>query len=154
VLAVALLPACTSSDEPAPAATGPVAVPSAGPPLPPADARACAALVEALPDEVDPGVRRRPVEGDDARSAAWGDPPVVLRCGVTESDRPEEPAQVNGVLWSVRDIGAGFLWTTQDRVPVVSVEVPDAYPNVAEIVNPLAEPVRQAVPLPSPAPSP
>ena len=76
----------------------------------------------------------------------------MLQCGVQESDRPEEPAQVNGVLWSVRDIGAGFRWTTQDRVPAVSVEVPDAYDNGAELVNPLAEPLEAAIPLPSAAP--
>jgi hypothetical protein len=124
-----------------------VPVPSAGPALSPADAQACRALLAALPDEIDPGVARRPVEGDDGRSAAWGDPAVVLQCGVAESDRPEEPAQVNGVLWSVRDIGAGYRWTTQDRRPAVAVEVPDAYANVAELVVPLAEPVQSAVPL-------
>jgi hypothetical protein len=129
-----------------------VPAPSAGPTLSPADATACGALLDALPDEIDPGVERRPVEGDDGRTAAWGDPAVVLQCGVAESDRPEEPAQVNGVLWSVRDIGAGYRWTTQDRVPAVAVDVPDAYPNVAELVVPLADPVEQAIPLPAPTP--
>ena len=126
--------------------------PSALPALSPADAQACRALLDALPDEVDPGVTRRPVDGDDGRAAAWGDPPVVLLCGVAESDRPEEPAEVNGVLWSVRDIGPGYRWTTQDRVPAVAVDIPDAYENVAELVVPLAEPVSQAIPLPTPTP--
>ena len=130
-----------------------MAVPAPSTTLAPAQAPACGALLAALPDEVDPGVRRRPVQDDDGRTAAWGDPAVVLRCGVQESDRPEEPAQVNGVLWSVRDIGAGFLWTTQGRVPVVSVEVPDAYENGAELVNPLAEPLQRTVPVVSPAPT-
>jgi hypothetical protein len=43
---------------------------------------ACAALIASLPDELDTGVRRRPVTGDDTRTAAWGDPPITLRCGV------------------------------------------------------------------------
>ena len=129
--------------------------PSAGAPLSPADAQACRALLDALPDEVDPGVTRRPVEGDDGRTAAWGDPAVVLQCGVAESDRPEEPAQINDVLWSVRDIGAGYRWTTQDRVPAVAVDVPDAYENVAELVVPLTGPVQSAIPLvPPTAPPP
>ena len=144
------LAACTAADAPAPAATGPVPPPSPGPSLVPEQARACAALLDALPDEIDPGVRRRPVPGGDGRAAAWGDPAVVLQCGVEESDRPEEPAQVNGVLWSVRDIGAGFRWTTQDRVPAVAVDVPDAYDNGAELVVPLAQPVSRAIPLPAP----
>jgi len=131
-----------------------VPAPSAGPALSTAEAQACRALLDALPDEVDPGVIRRPVEGGGGRVAAWGDPAVVLQCGVEESDRPEEPAQVNGVLWSVRDIGAGYRWTTQDRVPAVAIDIPDAYENVAELVVPLAEPVQRAIPLPAPTPTP
>lgn len=136
-----LLAGCTAAQEPAPAATGPVAVPSPSAELTDAQAQACAELVAALPDEIDPGVRRRPVEGDADRAAAWGDPPVVLTCGVPEPDRPDEPAGVNGVLWSVRDIGPGFRWTTEDLAVPVAVEIPDAYDNGAELVNPLAEPL-------------
>ncbi len=55
---------------------------------------------------------------------------------------------MNGVLWSVRDIGAGYRWTTQDRVPAVAVDIPDAYENVAELVVPLAGPVQATIPLP------
>ena len=153
LLTVGLVAGCTgSSDEPAPAATGPVPAP---PPasLPPAAAAACADLLAALPGELDPGVRRRPVEGDDPRAAAWGDPAVVLLCGVPRPDRPDEPASVNGVLWSVRDVGAGFLWTTSELGVAVSVEVPDAYDNPAELVNPLAEPLRSTLPGPSPSPA-
>jgi hypothetical protein len=115
-------------------------------------ASACAALVAALPDEIDPGVRRRPVEGDATRTAAWGDPAVVLQCGVEPPDRPEEPAQVNGVLWSVRDIGAGFRWTTEELAVPVAVEIPDAYENGAELVNPLAEPLLATLPAATPSP--
>ncbi|TAL21395.1 MAG: DUF3515 family protein, partial [Frankiales bacterium] len=127
LLAAALLllvTGCTSSgDDPAPRATGPVdvEVPSVT-----ADVRrACAALVAALPVEVDPGVRRRPVTGDDALTAAWGDPPVTLACGVPDPDRPDEPVTVNGVGWSVRDIGAGYRWTTRDLAVNVAVDIPD-----------------------------
>ena len=140
-----LLPAagCTSSDEPAPKATGPVDVPA--PSVSREVRAACAALVAALPVEVDPEVRRRPVTGDAALTAAWGDPPVTLECGVPDPDRPDEPVTVNGVAWSVRDIGAGYRWTTRDLTLNVAVEIPDAYDNGAEIVNPLAEPILAAL---------
>ena len=91
-------------------------------------------------------MRRRPVEGTPGRLAAWGDPPVTLECGVTLPERPEEPVSVNGVLWSVRDIGAGFRWTTTGRTVDVAVEIPDAYENGAELVNPLAAPIEQNLP--------
>ena len=106
----------------------------------------CAALVAALPDEIDPGVRRRPVVREAGRTAAWGDPAVTLECGVPEPDRPDEPAEVNGVRWTVRDIGAGFRWTTSDRGVFVAVDIPDRYENGAELVNPLAEPISRTLP--------
>ncbi len=147
LLAAALLllsTGCTSSgDDPAPQATGPVdvEVPSVSDEV----RRSCAALVAALPVEVDPGVRRRPVTGDDALTAAWGEPPVTLACGVPDPDRPDEPVTVNGVGWSVRDIGAGYRWTTRDLAVNVAVDVPDAYENGAEIVNPLCAPILAAL---------
>lgn len=111
-------------------------------------------MIEALPDEVDPGVRRRPVSGSADSTAAWGDPPVTLLCGAEPPDRPEEEVVVNGVPWSVRDIGAGFRWTTRGFAVTVAVDVPDAYANGAEIVNPLAAAVSRLPRLPSPAPTP
>ena len=107
---------------------------------------ACALLTASLPFEVDPGVQRRSVVGDRELTAAWGDPPVTLECGVPEPDRPEEPVVVNGVTWSVRDIGAGFRWTTRDRVANVAVEIPDAYENGAEIVNPISTQLQMTAP--------
>ena len=106
----------------------------------------CDALIAALPDEIDPGVRRRPVAREAGRTAAWGDPAVTLECGVPEPDRPDEPAEVNQVRWTVRDIGAGFRWTTSDRAVFVAVDIPDRYENGAELVNPLAEPISRTLP--------
>ena len=107
----------------------------------------CGRLFEALPDEVDPGVSRRPVRGDDRLTAAWGEPPVTLTCGGAAPDRPDQPVVVNGVAWTVRDIGPGFEWTTSGRAVNIVVQIPDAYANGAEIVNPLSGPVADAIPL-------
>jgi hypothetical protein len=98
-------------------------------------------LLEALPAELDPGVERRTLAGDSARLAAWGDPPVVLECGAGLPDRQEEEVTVNGLAWTVRDSGAGYRWTTRELVVPVAVEIPDAYDNPAELVNPLAAPL-------------
>ena len=132
--------------------------------MPAADLAVCAALLAALPGEIDPGVERREVEvevgdeadpGADGRFAVWGDPVVVLECGVPLPDRLEPPAIVNGVAWTVRDIGPGFRWTTRDLTVNVSVDIPDVYANGAELINPLAAPLLQTVSVaPSPTPSP
>ena len=97
-------------------------------------------------------MRRRPVSQDSDTAAAWGDPPVILQCGVPAPDRPEEEVVINGVTWSVRDIGAGFRWTTVGRAVNVAVEIPDAYANGAEIVNPLADSLARTVPTVAPSP--
>jgi hypothetical protein len=69
----------------------------------------------------------------------------VLECGVPLPDRQEEQVTVNGLAWTVRDSGAGFRWTTRELPVPVAVEVPDAYDNPAELVNPLAEPLRETL---------
>lgn len=51
------------------------------PALSAADAEACRGLVEALPDEL-AGLERVEVAGDAELGAAWGDPAIVLTCGV------------------------------------------------------------------------
>lgn len=56
-------------------------VPVDEPDLTTAEERACSELLAALPDTVD-GADRREVEPAGAPAAAWGDPAIVLRCGV------------------------------------------------------------------------
>ena len=74
----------------------------------------------------------------------------MLECGVALPDRQEEEVEVNGLAWTVRDSGAGFRWTTRELPVAVAVEIPDAYGNPAELVNPLAEPLREALGGPPP----
>jgi hypothetical protein len=69
------------------------------------DAAACRDLVAALPAEVD-GQERREVGGGDGRAAAWGDPAIVLRCGVPRPPDFTDTAtciEVNGTGWYVPD---------------------------------------------------
>lgn len=69
------------------------------------DAVACRDLVAALPDEVD-GQERRAISGDDGLVAAWGDPAIVLRCGVPRPADFTDTAtciQANGTGWYVPD---------------------------------------------------
>ena len=95
------------------------------------DASACKDLREALPERVD-GLERRAVEPEDAYAAAWGDPPVVLRCGVHEPPAFDEYSScqiTNGVAWFIPDEQitgepVDITMTTVGRSPVVEVRLP------------------------------
>ena len=68
-----------------------------------ADARACAALLNALPRRVADQTKRR-VDDGSGYAAAWGDPAIELRCGVprpTGLDRFASCQVANGVGWFI-----------------------------------------------------
>ena len=102
-----------------------------------AEAEQCRDLVSDLPDEVD-GLEQRDTDPDSDLVAAWGDPAVVLRCGVAKP--PELVAsslcyEVNGVGWFATENGEPLdgsgpttgtvVFTTIGRSPYVEVTVPD-----------------------------
>ena len=97
----------------------------------------CTALVAALPDQVLQSTRRPTEPG--VLTAAWGDPPITLRCGV-----PTPPAltpsseclEVDGVGWFAEDGEGGVLFTTVGRAVAVEVGVPADYaPEVEPLVD-------------------
>ena len=87
----------------------------------------CAGVISALTgaDEV-AGRERREVSAQSA--AAWGDPPVVLRCGVEPPGPTTDSCiSVDGTDW-VQSVDADTgeaRYTTYGRVPAVEVLVPD-----------------------------
>lgn len=111
---------------------------------------ACAALVLATPDSLGNGLTRRHTTAQ--ATTAWGDPAIVLRCGVeppgptTERCVTVQSAQGPSIDWLVvQDDGAGgattgptptgqptagaagdWTFTTYGRVPAVEVHVPAA----------------------------
>jgi hypothetical protein len=117
------------------------------------DARACARLVHALPRTV-AGQPRRQVEATQrSRSAAWGDPAIVLRCGVGRPPgltRFSTCQTVNGVDWFIPESQitghpADILMTTVGRAQYVAVSVPrDYWPPAAAMVD-LAPAVKHAI---------
>jgi hypothetical protein len=87
----------------------------------------CRRLVAALPSKVD-DLHRRRVSPDDATTAAWGDPPVLLRCGVarpTGITMTSMLAGVNGIYWFIdqRDPDVR-VWTTTQLRANVEVRIP------------------------------
>ncbi len=94
--------------------------------LPPQHANA---LVDDLPDAVQEG-ERRPTSPESDLTAAWGDPVIVLRCGVSSPAAYDPTAQlveVNGVEWFPEELEHGYRFTTFGRSAFVEVTVPDRY---------------------------
>ena len=92
--------------------------------------------------------------GRSAYAAAWGDPRIVLRCGVQVPDAYRPDAQmvvVNDIAWFGEQGPDGYTFTAVGRTPLVEVFVPDRYaPEVNPLVD-LAEPMRQGTRVSGPA---
>jgi Protein of unknown function (DUF3515) len=106
--------------------SGPLPVATVG--QPGADSAACMTLMPRLPAEL-AGSKTRAIEGGGDGIAAWGDPAVILRCGL---ETPEELTcssaltQVDGVSW-LQLAGDGLPETTYiaaDRSVRIAVTVP------------------------------
>jgi hypothetical protein len=117
----------------------PVEVP---PPTAEADA-ACPALVQALPLDL-LGEPARLVDSDTPYAAAWGDPAVVLVCGVPQPEGlvpGEGLITINGVTWFVEQSDEATTWTAVDRSVNVEVRLPpdvDSAP-VTVLSGPIAD---------------
>ena len=144
VAAVLLLGGCSGSSDGRPL--------HLRPPTPaPGASTACTRLEGALPQRLDgrPRVRVTPTS---PYTAAWGDPPVVLRCGVA---RPKgltatsEVIEVNGVAWFLVETRAAYVFTTVGRRAFVEARVPTSVARAdatAPLVD-LARPVARSIPL-------
>lgn len=111
---------------------------------------ACQALLGDLPDTL-AGQERRDIAPEGALAAAWGDPAIVLRCGVDQPAAMSPDAQVvevDGVTWLPEELTAGYVFTTYGRTAFVEVTVPDDYAPEGSVLVGLAGPVKQAVPQP------
>jgi hypothetical protein len=125
------------------------------PPVTPEAQASCPAVMSALPLELTGETSRR-VQSDSLFAYAWGEPPVVLVCGV---DRPAgfvvgvSAIQINGVQWYVdTDDPDTTVWTTVDRPVYVQVSLPaavDSGPVTALSTTLAAElPYREPTPAP------
>jgi hypothetical protein len=107
----------------------------------------CGALLADLPGSV-AGLERRGLE-QDVQAAAWGDPPVVLRCGVATPEAfgpTSQCAAVDGVDWFGETTADGFRFTTVYRSVNVEVDVPGVHDPAADVLVDLAPSVVKHVP--------
>ena len=100
----------------------------------------CAQVIVALPLEVG-GQPQRATESAENNVAAWGDPPIVLTCGI---DLPAayEPtstlADASGISWLPEPLDNGTLFTTIGRNPRVQVAVPSWVESPSSVLGELA----------------
>lgn len=153
VTAVVISRVPVQSDTPAgtTAAITNVAPTSAG-----AGAALCKDLLDALPASVGE-LTQRPVPGNSV-AAGWGDPPVVLVCGVPKPEglvATSELSGVNNVSWLVKNAidtssygipGENTVWTAVDRKVYVTVAIPNSQDNPS-VMSPLSTVIDKVVPL-------
>lgn len=122
-----------------------------------ADRSTCQQLVRALPATLD-GLVTRAIAPKSALGHAWGDPAVVLSCGVSMPAGFQPGASCeenNGVGWYVpteqfADLGEDLTVFTIGREPVVELLIPaehrrnGAFP--ADVLATLADPIKEAIP--------
>jgi hypothetical protein len=125
------------------------------PPVTPEADASCPALMKTLPLELS-GQQSRRVKSDTPFAYAWGDPPVVLVCGV---DRPAgwvvgaSAIQINGVQFYVdTDDPDTTVWTTVDRPVYVEISLPSSVDSAP--VTALTPQIAQALPYRDPQPGP
>jgi len=125
------------------------------PPVTPEADASCPALMQTLPLELT-GKQSRQVKSDTPFAYAWGDPPIVLICGV---DRPAgyvtgaAAIQINGVQFYVDTTDPDTtVWTTVDRPVYVQISLPSSVDSAP--VTALTPQISQALPYQDPRPGP
>ena len=122
----------------------------------------CRTLLDRLPTRID-GQQERDVSPSGSLAAAWGDPPIVLRCGVAR------PAALTATSFCLQVSGVGWLptvdgkeddmthppdgtavFTTIGRSPIIEVSVPSAYSPQPETLPAFASAIRSSTTLARP----
>ena len=114
-------------------------------------AELCRKLDKTLPAKVDGQDRRDPTPAS-ALTAGWGNPAIILRCGVARpaemSDAEADGVEVNGVGWLLQKQNDGsFRFTTTLRKGYVEVTIPAGRTGdgMAPLVD-LAPAIKKAIP--------
>ncbi|MGH8791399.1 MAG: DUF3515 family protein [Stackebrandtia sp.] len=110
----------------------------------------CRALVTEVPETLGDLEQRATTGAAGAAeiSAAWGEPPVSLRCGVAAVDVPlnADVYRLGKTCWYAVEGEAGVAWTTVDRKVPVEVTTPDDYEGPGQLVQGLSEAVDEKAP--------
>jgi len=124
------------------------AITVAAPPLNAAADAPCTKLLGALPITL-AELAGRPARSTWTYVAAWGDPAVVLRCGVPRPSGLTAASSdfvlaANGVNFFQSKQGKTHVFTAIDRAAYIEVQVPDFYAQPP--LGPLADAIAKALP--------
>ncbi|MFL0459772.1 DUF3515 family protein [Kytococcus sedentarius] len=109
-------------------------------PAPLAGEPVCQEVAEAFPETVAGRVAQPVPEEAAGSAAAWGNPPIVARCGVVPPGPTTDPClTVNKVDWVVQELDDGIALVTYGRTPALEILVPASYPQSADLVAGFAE---------------
>jgi hypothetical protein len=107
------------------------------PPVTPEADAACPRFMTDLPVEL-AGQRSRPVRSDTPYAYAWGEPPIVLRCGVerpADFVRDSPVYDLDGVSWFVDTTDPDQnVFTVVDRSVYVELTIPSSIDSEPAIV--------------------
>ena len=100
----------------------------------------CHQLVDSLPTTV-ASQSRREISDNQRLTAAWGEPPLTLRCGVGRPTgfTPESSLiAINGIDWFAEQLSAGYRFTTTNTNMYIEVVVPHTYSPEANALTDLS----------------
>lgn len=112
-------------------------------------ATACADFTAALPASLSTVGERREVTSDSSTTAAYGDPPVGIRCGVPAPAAlmaTSTLVTVDGIDWFPEELSGGWRMTTIDRVAAVEITVPTVQGPAPSVASDLAPTIAATVP--------
>jgi hypothetical protein len=108
----------------------------------------CADLGAILPVSLG-GALLRDTNPDSPGTKAWGDPAIVLRCGVPAPEAFSTASQlltVNNVNWYPEELQAGVRFTSMETSEFVEVSIPSDYDATAEIITELSSAISSLEP--------
>ena len=117
-----LLSGCTFRDRGLPAVTV-TAVPTDA-------AAACERFHDALPRDLGDELPRRDTAPEDLHVAAYGEPPIVIRCGApptTTYEPGEQLIDIDGVDWHAEERGDVVVWSLPRAFVNVEVTIPKGW---------------------------
>ena len=86
---------------------------------------------------------------DSPGTKAWGDPAIVVRCGVavpTTYSAISQLLEVDGITWYPEELQAGVRFTSLQTPELVEVSIPSAYESTADILTELSLDIRSLTP--------